>query len=513
LALLPYLFLILIVLMSGGIAVLADDVGRRLGKKRLHFRGLRPKHVAQLGTFFTGIFVSFLTIAIVAALSSDVRQWIEAGNLAIVRAKTAESEGATARMALESEQKKVNQLRSMNDVLNGESAHARRQLYVNKRAADELAKRLADLRTRLSSLRARYDDANRRIAGLNQEVLGRQHALVAVEGRLHSTDAELKSVTEALKQAAATEKQVQAGLRVAVKEKNQTDEDNQRLMVERDHLVQQKTALEKASADATAQYAMVTHDLEKANRDLSQTKDELAKVESNLAQTTNDDALFHSISAVSRSAPPTYLQGSEVVRLPVPAGLSFQRAQDEVTTLLRMARVEAKRKGAASHGSYLEATIVPHLDPETRVMRSPNELETDVVEHIVGAKEPMVLVASSSFNAFRGEPVSIEIHAVANPIIFRRNSLVAKAEVDGREETDAIIRQLVALGDKVRARAMNEHMIPRLGSEEMYGAVSSDEVLQLVNQVKATNRAVEVRALADADTRAADPLRLHFSVR
>jgi len=116
-------------------------------------------------------------------------------------------------------------------------------------------------------------------------------------------------------------------------------------------------------------------------------------------------------------------------------------------------------------------------------------------------------------NAFRGEPVSLEIEALPNPLIYRRNAIIAELPVDGRKDPGAILKGLYNLGPQVQKRARQDNMIPRIGADEMYGSISPEDVFKLVTKVKASDRQVSVRAIADGDTRAGDPLRLKFQVR
>ena len=58
--------LALLVLLGGIVAYLGDTIGRTIGKKRLKFWRLRPKHTAALGTFLAGMTGTALTIAALA---------------------------------------------------------------------------------------------------------------------------------------------------------------------------------------------------------------------------------------------------------------------------------------------------------------------------------------------------------------------------------------------------------------------------------------------------------------
>ena len=66
-------FIVFIIGMSGAIAYYADLLGKKLGKKRLRFKALRPKHIASLGTVGLGMMVSSLSIGLAMAFSSNLR--------------------------------------------------------------------------------------------------------------------------------------------------------------------------------------------------------------------------------------------------------------------------------------------------------------------------------------------------------------------------------------------------------------------------------------------------------
>ena len=66
----------IISLVGGIIALIGDNVGRMLGKRRFRLFGLRPRYSSMILTVVLGTFVSFMTILILALLSSDVRVYL-----------------------------------------------------------------------------------------------------------------------------------------------------------------------------------------------------------------------------------------------------------------------------------------------------------------------------------------------------------------------------------------------------------------------------------------------------
>jgi|GEM_PF-4877824 len=65
--------LIAIMIFSGLLAYIGDQVGYRLGKRRISLFGLRPRQSATLITITFGIIITFLTLVFSMILSEDVR--------------------------------------------------------------------------------------------------------------------------------------------------------------------------------------------------------------------------------------------------------------------------------------------------------------------------------------------------------------------------------------------------------------------------------------------------------
>jgi hypothetical protein len=208
-----------------------------------------------------------------------------------------------------------------------------------------------------------------------------------------------------------------------------------------------------------------------------------------------------------------YHFGEEVARVPTEGGRSVTQAQDIVTALLRSARIAAIARGAKRSETLQEAGIVEHTDEITNEPISPQQIERQIVQQIAGAKGPVVVIAASSFNAFRGEPVSLELQVLPNPLVYTKGQVLAETVIDGTKDETVIFKQIEELiSTKIRQRAQKDRMIPKLGSDQL-GEVTPAEIYGLMSKVKAVNRQIRVQALAMNDTRAADPLKLEFRLR
>lgn len=68
-----WLLILSLVLGSAVLAILGDILGFKYGKQRISIFGLRPKHTSRLITAITGGLITVLVLAVLSALSQDVR--------------------------------------------------------------------------------------------------------------------------------------------------------------------------------------------------------------------------------------------------------------------------------------------------------------------------------------------------------------------------------------------------------------------------------------------------------
>src|SRR6056297_2745878 len=66
--------IILLIVISGLIAYLGDQIGMKVGKKRLSLFGLRPKYSSIIITILTGVLIAIISITILLSIYSGLRQ-------------------------------------------------------------------------------------------------------------------------------------------------------------------------------------------------------------------------------------------------------------------------------------------------------------------------------------------------------------------------------------------------------------------------------------------------------
>jgi Protein of unknown function (DUF3084) len=507
-------FLLLIVVVSGGIAYLADNLGRKLGKKRLTIFGLRPRHTAALGVILTGVFVSLLTILFVGIVSYDVRSWLLHGRQAIQQLKLADAE-------LKRLQTQQTDLTRANVQLTADNALKVRQRAEQDKIIETRRKEILALTQKVEAGSARIKVLDAKLSANDQQLRDRQRQLASAQRLL--ADVRHKIVV------------AQQTRNEAVRQSNEVKTRNVQLESENGSLETKVAGLKgdvekinREMTDLTKARDEIQKALLTAQQSLLESQEKLASTESKLSDTERDllklaaqykldSEFYQALSQTfekSRFNPLEFKMGVEIARQPLPAGMTGVQAANALDSFIRLVRAEATKRGAKASGKYLEADIVDHTDRTTGATITSQEIKNRLVRDLLKASTDVVVVAYSSLNAFAGEPVSLELAIFPNPPVYRAGQILAETKVNGKKtapEIFAIVSDFV--GTKVKARAEQDKMLPRVGADVQFGSISSADILDLVNRIRDADRTVTVRAVADVDTRAGDELRLRFSLR
>ena len=101
--------IIIMAIVGGLIAYLADKMGSKIGKKRMSVFGLRPKHTSILLTVLGGTIIAVLTISVMAIASQSARTALFGMEKIQQELKLLNQEKADTTAALEQAKGKVNE--------------------------------------------------------------------------------------------------------------------------------------------------------------------------------------------------------------------------------------------------------------------------------------------------------------------------------------------------------------------------------------------------------------------
>ncbi len=102
--------IVVMAVVGGFIAYVADKLGSKIGKQKLSVLGLRPRHTGTLLSIVSGIIISVLTIGVMAVASESARTALFGMERLQQELRTLNREKATAAQSLEQAQQNLAQL-------------------------------------------------------------------------------------------------------------------------------------------------------------------------------------------------------------------------------------------------------------------------------------------------------------------------------------------------------------------------------------------------------------------
>jgi predicted nucleic acid-binding Zn-ribbon protein len=457
--------------------------------------------------------VSLLTILLVSFASHDVRQWLLYGREALSKLK-----GAQARLAsLEKEgavlESQNRGLRTNIQELDSQAIRLRTQISLQKQAIAKQTASVARLQAQVVTFERRTRELNSRLETNRTELSVSKKSLEKARGALVAIRTEIRKAESERGRAIAESNDIQReNLRVYA-QNAQLGKDVANLEQRIRDLQIESNSLQNRRTEIEADLTQSRQDLERTRVELFGLESELKSIQADYNLAVNYSKILGSTFATARKAPMTFKFGEEVVRMAVTSKLSEDDAKASLDVLLSMARTSASARGAKPNGPYSSADLVDHQDVVMNRTIPASEIRANIVRQITDQTEDLVLVAYSSLNAFEGEPVSLEIGVFKNPIVYRAGTNLAETRIDGSKDEPTIFRQVVQfLADRVSARVAKDQLIPRSGSEQPFGEVTTEEILNLVTQIRKADRRVLIRAQVDDDTRASDRVKLRFQL-
>lgn len=494
-------------LVSAFVAVMADDLGRRLGKKRLTLFGMRPKNFARMTVFLAGFLIPLLTLGFGYLVSKDVR---------VILAK-----GAKAAQELEQKQLELGDVRGKLDKSNEDLKKQGEQ--IGQLQTTEKTLRTAESKLKSDIQKGRFDlvKLQKQNAGLNlqtrllvaQAKLLRQ-SVEQMRGKVASVNAEYKTLQENTRGERGRFEKLQIEARDLGQRNVQLDLDIDAKQKELDaakKLFQETSEqLNRALKGKEADLETARGELESARGDLERTQREIDRQRATVR--TIQEAL-QAEATVSRTGSIIFSMGEELSRVKVPAGLSASEAGVHLTNALRAARQVAADRGAGQDRIGYSADF-RLLTSDAGQTLTVDAQQQSILKQLTNSREMNVLLLNSFWNSFRGEPVWLVAGVRPNLVVYRPNSVVGEVILDGRDPRDKIILDLSAfLKNQVQTKAIASGMIAAQGREDLLGRLDTEALLKLIDDVRLAGRRIRVQAYVTKEIRAADTLDLEFRLR
>lgn len=507
----PYLFLSILVIVGGVIAWVADSLGRRIGKKRLSFMGLRPRHTATLIIILAGILVPIITIAAMYVLSSDVREWIIKGRRAAIEAN---AEAEKARGLANEEKRKAQGFESRNKQLNQQQRALKANLEQLKTQVSQTKDDLTGTKKLLADANADVRAKRQELAQKTSEIAAKQRELAEKQAELVSSRAELSQARVDLAQVKATSQEALRQLKENQERADELDRQNAALETQVDGLKGELKILQtqkQTLQDQVNSYDSTIKELQASLKDLQETQTRLQ----------NDIEYIQSQAGanfiVTRFRPMIFEYQEEVARTQLPPSLSPAAARNAYFDLLQRAKSIALDHGARNLANLPPAGIQPRNVTDSNGNKrfvSTEEQEEAIIRGLIAQRSELIFIAKAGYNSFEGEFVPLDFVAFRNKDVYTPGQVIIETRIDGRKLESEIlqaVQQFISVN--VRAKALSDGMVPPSGRNSSLGKVDGEEILNMVRDLKYENKIVRLQALAKSATRAGDQLELTFRIR
>ncbi|SDL15707.1 DUF3084 domain-containing protein [Halarsenatibacter silvermanii] len=151
-----FVLVIMLILLSGMIAYIGDQLGMKIGKKRISIFGLRPRYSSIIITVVTGMVIATLSVVILLSVYSGLRQALFNINEVMERLEQLDTE-------LERRTAEVEEMEEQRDELQGRLDELRDE-------RDELQVMVDDLSGERYELENRIEELNEELAAVSEEL-------------------------------------------------------------------------------------------------------------------------------------------------------------------------------------------------------------------------------------------------------------------------------------------------------------------------------------------------------
>ena len=503
-------FILVMCVMGGAIAYGADLLGRHLGKKRLRFGKMRPRHTAAVITAGAGVLIPLLTTLFVSLVSQDVRTMLSEGAYAGKQRDAAKKELKLAVESLNQLKPQLSNLEKDKQKLTVEKTQIQKSkiqlesgIKLTKAQLDRSIAESRKLSVTTSKLRI---DANK----FRKDISSTRTQLTSLKGEKRNIETQRETIYKRVRLYEDESKSRLAEINEL--ERQQKDLDK---------LIDQLTKAEKfareqlaSTADGySAQISLLEEQRQRVQRDLDAIKELQQIAETEISALQNAKENLASDLGQVRTKPLIYSAREEITRIAAPEELSPNEAQLVLDSLMRQARQDALSKGAIETSEYKSVSLIPLKDRSNRFV-SIEQQEAALVKAIAGRNEQFVLIAYAMVNSFEGEFVRCIIDIQRNNLVYDQGQVISEVRIDGSGDETSILNAIQKfMVEKVSKRALDDGIIPTIGKSNPLGEIDDKQIVRLIKEIKEYNRLIRLQVIASQRTRRADRLKLEFRIR
>jgi uncharacterized protein (DUF3084 family) len=518
------LALISLVILGGFLSYYGDLQGRRWGKKRVSWFGLRPKHTAILITSITGAFVSLLSIVTVLIAAPAIRDVVLRGELAIRDTKRLNANLLSERLAFEN---KLKETRNEGLVVEGKLKERERQLVHLSNDVNDKKKEIETVRRDVQVLTLKKNTLDLRLNELEREYKIVQARLTLAQQKNQLLARDNRKFTLQNKRAEDINKDLGNQNVQLARENFEIEGKNKALQDENNELVRNNAGLKREGEELKRGNAVLTEVNKQLIADNMKLGTENATLQAKVSELQQSElALTTRLAGAGQTFSQSFnalrqgrlmlRAGAELGRRVIPAHMRPEAVQREILALLTDASANAQRLGGLRGDNGRAVAIVKKRVVTLAGVENTEEKDSiaALVEALTGGDKDVVLLANALNNTVVGEQVMIELTPRPVQPIYKKEAVVATRIINARLPVERIADSLVEFLQKdVRIAAIDAGIIPQIdpetGTEQLGVAVPRDLVL-LTDRVRRTGGRVKLEAIATDALTSADSLRITF---
>jgi uncharacterized protein (DUF3084 family) len=517
-----------LVILACVIAYVSDNMGKKLGKKRISLLGMRPRQTATALTMASSVGIMFVTLLVVSLFSRQVRTALlrvdrmrdlnlelrDRNQRLRASATSLNAQLTTLQQSVQASQKTASVAKRNAQQANQKANAARQQLGTTQA-------KLTGARSDLRSAQQTLQEARRGEKAARRQVASAQSLYAVAQKRAEAANA---------RAAAASTRAVSSQVRLA-KASQQLRTVNHRLHVESARLTQIRSRLTQVRERLTQtsqKYISMTQQYLKSYGEVVKYQSEQKRL-----QTVVDDlrerekeqqGVVDRLLAQSRelqqlvTVANTVLQGDVAVPAgqlfatsTLPAGISIDRATSALRALLaRGNEVVTKQGWRALHLAPLRIER-----GNAGVELNEDEILTNLATYLSSFDTPVSVRLSAARDHAPGE-AEILGRMLVVPVrrAFARNETIVTASMSGSESDARLFNQFLKMVGQGEQLARQRGVAPLLTQDDpnFFASGTNERIFEALRQVQSHNGSVGVRLVASDDLTTVEPLRVRFEV-
>lgn len=532
----PTLLILLLVLTIATcvIAYWADNLGKKLGKKRISLWNLRPRQTATLITVASSVGIMLLTMSALLGANKSVRNALtdydrQKGESNRLKAELPLLQTNVKRTQSEAEQARnqANQAKVQADQAQTQAQQAQTQAQkaqdnlqkaqgalTTARSGEAAAKRGSEAAQRSAAAAQRQQaEAQRARDQANRAADDAKAQLNQTRSDLGQAKIQLASARIQLNASRQTQKQLKRGNAEFQRANAQFRKNQPVLLKEQNRLIAEGEVLRVKAQRLEAKAQRLEAQVRSGEDQVRTQEARVAQLNTKI-QTLSAEAQQSAMETGLFSSQPISIEAGQVfTERTLPAGADAATVQAAALALIDEGQRVAKDELGAVNGMQLVAPPVEVNGVRAQLGR---EQILDSLRDYVSGSDVPVAIRLVAFRNHRADEKQIQARFITIPIrpAFARDETIASMTIDGSQPDARVFNQLLALVEAGRRTAGSRDVSPPLTPKNpnFTAAGTIDRLLEALRRVRTANHPVPVRLVADAPLSTAEQLRVRFDV-